>query len=1500
MSQAQHALSTSSPLFTNEKSNCGFGLTAQMDGLPSHALVRTAITSLTRLTHRGAIAADGKTGDGCGILLKKPDSYFQAIAQELHFTLQPLYAVGMVFLHPDQQLAQVARQELENQLIAQQLSLAGWRDVPTNCEACGEEALLTQPHIMQIFVNASADMDEDTFERRLFIARRKTENLIASHGNDSFFYVPTLSSRIIAYKGLVMPDRLPIFYPDLQDERFESSLCVYHQRFSTNTLPQWRLSHPYRYLAHNGEINTIQGNRNWAITHAHKFVTPNLPNLLELQPLVSQSGSDSSSLDNMFEVLMMGGMDLFRSIRLLIPPAWQNVQTMDTHLRAFYEYNAIHMEPWDGPAGIVLTDGRYAACILDRNGLRPARYVITKDRTITLASEMGVSDYNTADVERKGRLKPGEMLAIDTQTGKVLLSEDIDEMLKSRRPYRQWLKEHAIYLEDDLSSAPQWLTPEIPAEQLGTYQKLYQISLEEREQFLRVLAEGAQEVTASMGDDTPLAVLSTHTRSLYDYFRQQFAQVTNPPIDPIREKIVMSLRTCFGREKNLFEEKADHAARLEVTSPVLSHYKFHQLLSLDNPDYAHEIINLNYPATQDLRTAIADICDKAAAAIKSGKVLLILTDRAIRADHIPIHALLATGAVHHRLVQEGMRCNSNLIVETGTARNPHHFATLLGYGATAVYPYLAYESVLNIIDLQTLGEPEAQILKKRQAALESYQGAVNKGLYKIISKMGISTISSYRGAQLFEAVGLHEEVIKLCFHGTTCRIQGADFGALEEEQRKLQHLAWNQQKTLNTGGLFKYIHGGEYHAYNPDVVQTLQVAVKTSDYEKYKEFAELVNTRPVTALRDMLKLRDGVTPISVEDVEPIANILKRFDSAAMSLGALSPEAHEALAIAMNRLGARSNSGEGGEDPARYGTEKMSKIKQVASGRFGVTPHYLVNAEVLQIKIAQGAKPGEGGQLPGAKVTGLIAKLRYSVPGVMLISPPPHHDIYSIEDLAQLIFDLKQINPQALVSVKLVAEAGVGTIAAGVAKAYADLITIAGHDGGTGASPLSSIKYAGSPWELGLTEAHQILRANNLRDKVRLQADGGLKTGLDIVKAAILGAESFGFGTAPMVALGCKYLRICHLNNCATGLATQHNVLRQQHFIGLPEMVMNYFTFVAQETREWMAKLGVRQLTDLIGRTDLLEPIEGITRKQQGLDLEPILSDWGVAENKPRFCIEPSNQPFDKGELAERMVLDTLPAIEAKAGGEFSYDIRNVNRSIGARVSGEIAKRYGNLGMCSAPLNIRLKGTAGQSFGVWNAGGLHLNLEGDANDYVGKGMAGGKIVIYPPRDATYASHQNIIMGNTCLYGATGGTLYAAGIAGERFGVRNSGARAVVEGIGDHGCEYMTGGIVTVLGETGMNFGAGMTGGFAFVLDQNNSFVDKYNHELIDIHRLTLENMQAHANFLRDTIEDFTQETGSAWGREILDNFGDYLGKFWLVTPKTAEITTMLDGLVKDAA
>ncbi|VAX13576.1 Glutamate synthase [NADPH] large chain [hydrothermal vent metagenome] len=1473
-----------------ERDNCGFGLIAQMDGKASHWLLETAIGALARLTHRGAVAADGKTGDGCGLLLKKPDSFLQSVAKEQGFSLTPLYAVGMVFLNTETELADNARKILETELEKERLDVQGWRVVPTDTAACGEEALKTLPQIEQIFVNAAEGMDETTFERHLYIARRRSEKAIEQ--NDEMFYVPSLSSSVISFKGLVMPENLPVFYQDLNNPKMESATAVFHQRFSTNTWPQWRLAQPFRYLAHNGEINTIQGNRNWSVARGHKFESPHIP-MEDVRPLVSMSGSDSKSLDNMLEALLAGGMDLFRAMRLLIPPAWQNVETMDADLRAFYEYNSMHMESWDGPAGIVMTDGRYAACSMDRNGLRPARWVITKDRHITLASEIGVYDYQSEDVVSKGRLKPGQMVAVDTQTGELLMPEDIDTRLKTARPYKDWIVKRSLRLKSKLSEES--CDSLLSSEQAVVYQKLFQVSFEERDQVIRPLAENGLEAIGSMGDDTPFPVLSRRLRSPYDYFRQQFAQVTNPPIDPIREQVVMSLETCFGRERNMFEETQEHADRLLVDSPVLSSSKFHQLLALGekNPDYKNCAINLNRPLEQHLEDALQAICDEAVAAVKDGTVILVISDFDIQPDSLPVHALLATGAIHHRLIAEGLRCDANIVVKSGSVRDSHHFAALIGYGATAVYPYLAYEVIRDLVRTGEITEKDACKLDAQ------YRKGINKGLYKITSKMGISTISSYRGAQLFESVGLHQEVVEFCFKGTTNRVQGARFEDLEGEQRSLHQLAWNTRKTIDQGGLLKFIHGSEDHAYNPDVVQTLQKAVKTGDYNTYKDYAAQVNERPALSLRDLLKLRNDTRPVPLDEVETEEDILKRFDSAAMSLGALSPEAHETLAEAMNRLGGRSNSGEGGEDPIRYGTPKRSKIKQVASGRFGVTPAYLRSAEVLQIKVAQGAKPGEGGQLPGHKVNDLIAELRYCKPGVALISPPPHHDIYSIEDLAQLIFDLKQVNPEALVSVKLVAEAGVGTIAAGVAKAYADLITISGYDGGTAASPLTSVKYAGGPWELGLSETHQLLRANDLRDKVRLQTDGGLKTGLDVIKAAILGAESFAFGTGPMVAMGCKYLRICHLNNCATGIATQDGVLRSEHFIGQVEMVMNYFRFITREVRELLAKLGCRKFSDLIGRTDLLELLEGDTAKQKNLDLSPLLSDGGVPEDKPQFCSEPHNQPFDKGELAEQMVADALPAIETLSGGEFSYQVQNIHRSIGARLSGEIAVRHSNNGMQDHPITLKLTGTAGQSFGVWNAGGLHMYLEGDANDYVGKGMAGGKLVLRHPAGSVFDSVSTPIMGNTCLYGATGGKLFAAGAAGERFAVRNSGCNAVVESIGDHGCEYMTGGTVTVLGPTGTNFGAGMTGGFAYVYDVANQFVDCINQD-IDIQRIASEHMEAYRNHLRDVLEEFVRETGSVHGQTILDNFADTAGKFWLVTPKAASLEDLLEDLQQAAA
>ena len=1469
------------------KDNCGFGLIAHTHGEASHDLVQTAIHSLSCMTHRGGVAADGKTGDGCGLLIATPKVFFKKIASDNGFTLNEIFAVGTVFVNLDKALAQHSQDTLSEAIEAQGLLVAGWRDVPVDLSIVGDIARESLPGFKQILVNCPINMDEATFNRKLFVARRKAEIALK---DDPLFYVTSLTSQVVIYKGLVMPADLPAFFLDLQDERLASHIVVFHQRFSTNTLPRWPLAQPFRYLAHNGELNTIDGNRDWAVARTPKFVTDLIPELQELQPLVNRVGSDSSSLDNMLEVLVSGGMDLFRALSILVPPAWQNVDTMDMDLRAFYEFYSQHMEAWDGPAGLVIQDGRYAVCMLDRNGLRPSRWVTTKNGYITVASEIGTWDYQPEDVIAKGRVGPGQMLVIDTETGNIMDTKAVGRQLKKAHPYRLWLRENAVRLRDDEQLEEKAYEQRETGENLLALQKMFHITNEERTEIIRPSAENGQEAVGSMGDDTPMAVLSKQVRHVADFFRQQFAQVTNPPIDPLREAIVMSLETCLGSEKNIFEPTPDHANRIVLSSPVLSSSKMMQLRSVTKPGFEIETIDLNYDESMPLDDAIKHICEQAAEAVRAGKVLIVLSDRNIEKGKVPANAIMVTGAVHHHLINVGLRADANLIIETGLVRDSHQLAVLLGFGATAVYPYLAYNVIADLVDKgDLLGDP--------LYAKNNFRKSLDKGLLKILSKMGISTVSSYRGAQLFEAVGLSEEVVELCFTGVESRISGATFEDLAIDQQILAKNAFTKRVPLDQGGLLKFVFNKEYHAFNPDVIQALHKAVRTGDYDNYKEYASIVNSRPVATLRDLLQL-DTSKSISVDDVEPIEQILKRFDSAGMSLGALSPEAHEAIATAMNTIGGRSNSGEGGEDPTRYGTIRNSKIKQVASGRFGVTPAYLRSAEVMQIKIAQGAKPGEGGQLPGGKVNSLIARLRYSVPGVTLISPPPHHDIYSIEDLAQLIFDLKQVNPNALVSVKLVSRPGVGTIATGVAKAYADLITISGYDGGTAASPLSSIHYAGSPWELGLSEAHQSLRVNGLRHKVRVQTDGGLKTGLDVVKAAILGAESFGFGTTPMIAVGCKYLRICHLNNCPTGVATQKSELRDEHFIGEAEMLINFFRFVAQETREWLAALGVRSMEELVGRTDLLSVMSGSTNKQQHLNLAPLLFTHSKGDGKPQTCQVERNEPFDKGLLAEQMVIDMMDTIKSAKGGDFSYRIGNCDRSIGARISGEIAALHGNNGMASAPINLHLTGTAGQSLGVWNAGGLNIKLEGDANDYVGKGMAGGEIVIYPPKGSTFASQQTAIIGNTCLYGATSGHLYAAGTAGERFAVRNSGCFAVVEGTGDHCCEYMTGGVVTVLGKTGLNFGAGMTGGFAYVLDLDGDFFDRCNHELIDMHRISSEQTENHRINLMSIIKTHVAKTGSQWGQTILDDFEHYVRKFYLVKPKAANITSLLKTTMAD--
>ncbi|MGF1685539.1 glutamate synthase large subunit [Photobacterium japonica] len=1474
---------------TREKDNCGFGLIAHIEGETSHKLVRTAISALDRMTHRGGIAADGKTGDGCGLLMKKPDRFYRIVAEEKGWKLSREFAVGMIFLSQDPVLAEQARTVIQEELAKETLSLVGWREVPITPSVLGPIAADTLPNIEQAFINAPAGWKPRDIDRRLYIARRRIEKRITC---DPDFYICSLSTQVMVYKGLCMPADLPRFYCDLGDIRLESSICLFHQRFSTNTQPRWPLAQPFRYLAHNGEINTIAGNRQWARARAYKFASPLLPDLQTAAPFVNETGSDSSSLDNMLELFLAGGMDLFRAMRMLVPPAWQNHPDMDPSLRAFYDFNSMHMEPWDGPAGIVMSDGRYAACNLDRNGLRPARYVITKDKLITLASEIGIWDYGPDEVAEKGRVGPGELLVIDTKFGKIWHSADIDNELMGRHPYHEWLDSHVKRLVPFEAQGEEHVGSRLLSDtELSTYQKLFAMNREEIEQVLQVIGENGQEATGSMGDDAPMAVLSSKERAVTDYFRQMFAQVTNPPIDPLREKHVMSLATCIGREMNVFCETDGHAYRVAFASPVLLYSDLVQLLELDDQYYRNSILDINYsPAEKHLEQAIIDLCDQAERLVRNGTVLLVLSDRGIDPDKLPIPAAMAVGALQQRLVNTNLRCDANIVIETATARDPHQFAVLLGFGATAVYPYLAYESLGKLVDSGAISKPYRDVMV-------NFRNGINKGLYKIMSKMGISTIASYRCAMLFEAVGLSDEIVNLCFKGVASRIQGADFTDFQQDVFNLSRKAWLKRKPIDHGGLLKYVHGGEFHAYNPDVVTTLQRAVKSGDYQDYLRFAEQVNTRPVAAIRDLMRLKDDTSPIAIEQVEAATELYKRFDSAAMSIGALSPEAHEALAIAMNRLGGFSNSGEGGEDPRRFNSERNSRIKQVASGRFGVTPHYLVNADVLQIKVAQGAKPGEGGQLPGHKVTTEIAKLRYAVPGVTLISPPPHHDIYSIEDLAQLIFDLKQINPDAMVSVKLVSEPGVGTIATGVAKAYADLITISGYDGGTGASPLTSVKYAGSPWELGLAETQQALVANGLRHKIRLQVDGGLKTGLDVIKAAILGAESFGFGTAPMVALGCKYLRICHLNNCATGVATQDETLRREFFKGLPEQVMHYFIGLGQEVRERLAQLGVEKLTDLIGRTDLLDVIDGYTAKQSKLDLSPVLATVTPPGGHTVYCSE-ANTPFDPAMLNTQLLEEALPAIEARSGACFYHAIRNTDRSVGARLSGEIAKRYGNQGMAASPIEIHLTGTAGQSFGVWNAGGLHLTLTGDANDYVGKGMTGGKIVIRPPQGSAFASSEATIMGNTCLYGATGGKLFAAGKAGERFAVRNSGTIAVIEGAGDNACEYMTGGIVAILGKTGVNFGAGMTGGFAYILDEDGDFIGRVNPELVEA--VPLADLQIHQEHLRGLIDQHLALTGSDRAQAILADFDRWIPQFYLAKPKSADVNTLLGHQSRSAA
>ena len=1464
---------------------CGFGLCVNMKNQASHRLLTSALSSLRCMAHRGAINADGKTGDGCGVLMQKPHGFLMHKAQELGIKLTKNYTVGVLFLSP---IPERVRQQQRNfeKIIHQYkgLSVAGWREIPTRPEHLGSLARKNMPSFWQIFVNTGIKNYQDTLAA-LFFVKRACQKAMKE---DEHFYICSLSPDLLSYKGIMLSADFVNFFPDLQDESMETAICLFHQRFATNTLPLWKLAHPYQFIAHNGEVNTISGNRNWARALFPKIKEGKLAELDDELPLVNMEGSDSMTLDNMVELLLVGGMPIFRALRLLIPPAWQNDDTMDMEARAFHEYNSTKMEPWDGPAGVVFTDGRYAICMLDRNGLRPARWILTKDNIMTIASETGVKrDVEPGGIIAKGRVEPGGIIAVDTQQRKLMKTGDIDALLSRRHPYRQWIKNQVKRLESTMES-PEYIFADIDEKKLAVFAKLFYFYEEEREYTLRILGEDGQEAVAAMGDDTPMAVLSAQPHLLTDYFRQLFAQVTNPAIDPIRESSVMSLETFIGKGHNIFVENEESALYIALSTPVLSPYKF-ELIENNDMNFSSARLDVNFPQTQSLQNAVQSLCRKAEKLAKQGKTILVLSDRAIRPDSLPVPMPMAVGAIHHHLITHYLRYDVNLVVETAYAREPHQFAVLFGVGATAVFPYFSYAILKDSIKNEL-------IRSSQQVVHKNYRQGINKGLFKIMSKMGISTISSYRGAQLFEAIGLHDEILHLCFRGMTSRIGGVGFSFFEEQLRTTAKEAWNRRKPIKPGGLVKYMHGGEYHCYNPDVVETLRYWVKDKKRKGYEKYRALVNDRKAVHLRDLMELQLADRPLKVEEVEPVEKILPRFDTAAMSLGALSPEAHETLAETMNSLGGRSNSGEGGEDPARFGTMKNSKIKQVASGRFGVTPHYLVNAEVLQIKIAQGAKPGEGGQLPGAKVNELIARLRYSAPGITLISPPPHHDIYSIEDLAQLIYDLKEVNPAALVSVKLVSSPGVGTIAAGVAKCYADFITISGYDGGTAASPLGSIRYAGCPWELGLSETHQALQLNGLRDRVRIQTDGGLKTGLDVVKAAILGAESFGFGTAPMIAMGCKYLRLCHLNNCPTGVATQNERLRAEHFIGTPDMVRNFFLTIGEEVRAWLARLGYRTLEEIIGHKELLGIRQDLDDNHSLLDLSGILADPAPAAAK--FCTNKSVLSFKKNRLIEKMTADISPFIEAKKSGKFQYEISNEDRTIGGRLSGMIARKYGREGMKTVSLDIHFYGSAGQSFGAWNNEGMNLYLEGFANDYVGKGMAGGRLIVTLPPDEQKDTFP--LAGNTCLYGATGGTVFMAGYVGERFAVRNSGVTAVIEGAGDHCCEYMTGGVVVVLGRTGKNFGAGMTGGFAYVLDRERNFADKLNDELVEIDKIISEDMEVYRNHLRQLLTEFVNTTSSVRGAYILSHFDEHLNRFWLVKPKAASIDNLMENMQSRAA
>ena len=1477
-----------------ERDSCGVGFVVNIKGERSHKLVQQAFEMVINLLHRGACGCEVNTGDGAGMLLQLPHRFFQKEADRLSMALPDpgAYGVGMVFLPRDPD----DRGQIENLFLhvatEEGQRVLGWRDVPTDDSLLGQTAKSGEPVIRQIFIGRGASLTRHPdaharFERTLYVIRKRVAHAVAelTLREKHLFHVASLSSNTIVYKGMLIADQVETMFPDLTDPTVESALALVHQRFSTNTFPSWPLAHPYRYIAHNGEINTLRGNINWM--RAREFLCQSDlfgADLQKLFPIVREGQSDTATFDNVLEFLVLTGRPLAHAVLMMIPEPWRNHESMKPEHRAFYEYHASLMEPWDGPASIAFTDGTVIGAVLDRNGLRPSRYYVTKDDMVIMASEVGVLDIPPENILVKERLHPGRIFLVDTAQGRIIDDDEIKAELAAEHPYSTWLEQELVHI-NDLDPAP--YTPPPAHDMVLTRQRAFGYTEEDLRILVGPMAHEGAEPIGSMGTDTALAVLSDRPRLLYDYFHQLFAQVTNPPLDAIREELVTDMGSTLGSERNLLRPEPASCHQIKIDYPILDNADLAKLRHVSDPAFGSVTLPMLFDpdeGTAGLEQALDELCRRASAAVEEGHTLIVLSDRGVDRDHAPIPSLLATAGVHHHLVREGTRTKCALILESGEAREVHHMALLIGYGAAAINPYLAFETIEDLVLEGELGQID------QSQAIQHYIKAGTKGVLKVMSKMGISTLQSYRGAQIFEAVGLNKAFVDRYFTWTTSRIGGIGIETVADEVKRRHQRAFPERgrrdNELDSGGEYQWRRDGEYHLFNPETVFKLQHATRSGQYAIYREYACLVNeqSRQRATLRGLFALRSTHPPIPIDEVEPVENILKHFATGAMSYGSISQEAHETLAIAMNRLGGKSNTGEGGEDPARYipdanGDLRRSAIKQVASGRFGVTSEYLVNADDLQIKMAQGAKPGEGGQLPGFKVYPWIAKVRYSTPGVGLISPPPHHDIYSIEDLAQLIHDLKNSNPRARVHVKLVAQVGVGTVAAGVSKAHSDVVLISGHDGGTGASPLTSIKHAGVPWELGLSETQQVLVLNNLRDRIVIQVDGQLKTGRDVVIGALLGAEEFGFSTAPLVVSGCIMMRVCHLDTCPVGVATQNPELRNR-FTGQPEFVENFFRFVAEEVRELMAQLGFRTMEDMIGRSDCLDVEPAVDHwKARGLDLSAILHQPDVPDAVARRCLRPQDHGLDKA-LDNELLRRSQDALEHRTPVELDLPIRNVNRTVGTMLGSELTRRWGGTGLPDNTIRIKFTGSAGQSFGAFVPRGISLTIEGDANDYFGKGLSGGRLVIYPPRQSTFVPEKNIVIGNVALYGATAGSAFVRGVAGERFCVRNSGAHAVVEGIGDHGCEYMTGGRAVILGHTGRNFAAGMSGGIAYVLDAQGDFERRCNPGMVDLGPLADDD----ETLVQQLISQHVELTGSTVGRRVLDTWSSARRQFVKVMPR----------------